>query len=633
MNHAEVGSFLGTWRSCPKSRINPEVVHLVNQDDEVMAENFRQRFIDHRGVRPAAERLAEFPFHHGECRFDVAPLVIPPEPSLAVVQEQSEHLFPHAERQRGDRGFLIGDVGRAADARDHFRIAAARIALIGRDLTDREVFCRRLHERRKLRRVSRIAAVNLNGGHDVRLNAAHDVRLDPSVPALALVAILVLRPGVEARRAEPGRVHGEIGLDRAERPARFRDEGSQDRRDRGILQHVQDRVVARRRADEAARLRFAEIGHEPARGERRVDLERGAEHGVGDRETRTPAPALARRLRKSTAEIAEQHHEVIFLVRLRRVVGWPILRIGAAHRLVDPEGLRDPRVAIWGPLTLHDGFHSEDVLALHAARLEIEARARRRFAHDDGVFARPGLRGNNPSADGAPDTELGGDFESALLSWFHDKPPCYYLPIVDTSRVDLSIPFVYTFGQWQEGAGTRGRNWEWSCCSAHGAGAGMSGFPALAGPMEPSSGLPYALSASRHDGTSPSGKDELERSGGYSLGFEGGAGEGDRTPSIPLSRRALSPIELPRHGGRDSFTRVTASSLERHTLLVFLLHVLVDLIALRDRIAQVPHLGYTLQMKKCRVNLTARRSSPPLKSVLVQVLDYGPRRHRRIVGP
>ena len=30
--------FLGIRRSCPKNRVDPKLVHLVNQDDEIMAE-------------------------------------------------------------------------------------------------------------------------------------------------------------------------------------------------------------------------------------------------------------------------------------------------------------------------------------------------------------------------------------------------------------------------------------------------------------------------------------------------------------------------------------------------------------------------------------------------------------------
>src|SRR2546430_1152035 len=81
-----------------------------------------------------------------------------------------------------------------------------------------------------------------------------------------------------ARRAESCRVHGEVNLDCAEGPARFRDKRAQDRRGLGILQHVQDCVVAGCRADETALVRFPEIGHEPTRGKRRVDFKGRTEY-------------------------------------------------------------------------------------------------------------------------------------------------------------------------------------------------------------------------------------------------------------------------------------------------------------------------------------------------------------------
>lgn len=44
---------------CPKSGAYPQLVSLVDQDHEVVAEDFRQRLVDLGGGRLAAERVAK----------------------------------------------------------------------------------------------------------------------------------------------------------------------------------------------------------------------------------------------------------------------------------------------------------------------------------------------------------------------------------------------------------------------------------------------------------------------------------------------------------------------------------------------------------------------------------------------
>src|SRR5213076_1544831 len=141
-------------------------------------------------------------------------------------------------------------------------------------------------------------------------------------------------------------------------------------------------------------------------------------------------------------------------------------------------------------------------------RLEVEARASRCRAHDHGVFARAGLRRNNPPADGAPDTELGGDFESALLSWVH-----------------FGLPIRY------DGAHESALHYDWATSLIPVALTGASGWRRAVLP---------ALRVS------------VEK---RVVGREGIG------PSSTRFKAGNSPIELPPHGGRDPRKRVTASSL------------------------------------------------------------------------
>jgi hypothetical protein len=51
-------------------------VHFVNEHHKVMTQNLTKRFVDHRDICVAANRVFELAFHHGERGFNVAALVV-----------------------------------------------------------------------------------------------------------------------------------------------------------------------------------------------------------------------------------------------------------------------------------------------------------------------------------------------------------------------------------------------------------------------------------------------------------------------------------------------------------------------------------------------------------------------------
>jgi hypothetical protein len=48
----------------------PKMVAGLLQAFGIMTENFAERFVDHRNIGLTAKRVSEFPFHHGERRFN-----------------------------------------------------------------------------------------------------------------------------------------------------------------------------------------------------------------------------------------------------------------------------------------------------------------------------------------------------------------------------------------------------------------------------------------------------------------------------------------------------------------------------------------------------------------------------------
>src|SRR5207247_9957815 len=119
-------------------------------------------------------------------------------------------------------------------------------------------------------------------------------------------------------------------------------------------------------------------------------------------------------------------------------------------------------------------FDGPLVFAAAPTQFKVGACATGRLAHDDGVLAGPRLARHDPASRCLADSVLLGDLDPALASSVHSKPPYLYLLLVDTCRVDLSIPKIYIARIWRWGRTAVTQGWGWSDCKPPGAGAAMN---------------------------------------------------------------------------------------------------------------------------------------------------------------
>jgi len=130
----------------PKHRVNSQFVHFVNENHNVMTENFTKRLVDHRRIRPAAERVSEFPFDHAKSGLHVGTFVVVRQKRLTLEHEEVKQLLPqtafaaaviNAERDK-----------RNASSRDYgFKVLDAAIRFVAGYFADFEILRRSFHQR------------------------------------------------------------------------------------------------------------------------------------------------------------------------------------------------------------------------------------------------------------------------------------------------------------------------------------------------------------------------------------------------------------------------------------------------------------------------------------------------------
>ena len=77
----------GMLASIPKDRVDPKLVHFVDQDHEIVAQHLGQRLIDLGRLALAPQRVAKLPLDHAEGALDIRPLVVVGEKEAeAVIQ-------------------------------------------------------------------------------------------------------------------------------------------------------------------------------------------------------------------------------------------------------------------------------------------------------------------------------------------------------------------------------------------------------------------------------------------------------------------------------------------------------------------------------------------------------------------
>lgn len=79
--------FFRAIKSCrPEHRLYAQFAHFMNEHNEVMTENFTERFVDHRHVGLAPQAVTKLALHHGERRFNVAFVVVLQELLFAEIE-------------------------------------------------------------------------------------------------------------------------------------------------------------------------------------------------------------------------------------------------------------------------------------------------------------------------------------------------------------------------------------------------------------------------------------------------------------------------------------------------------------------------------------------------------------------
>jgi hypothetical protein len=150
----------------------------VNDHNEVMGQQFRQRFVHKCRVGLAPQRIAKLPLDHAERAFDIRPLVVVAKVLFAVQTEQMEHLLEQtADAARGV--VFEGRIQRATDFRHGIEVLKTSVCLVGTDFRDTEALGCCPDQRGQLRGIIRSLIEEFNGGDDVRPHAADDVDLHP----------------------------------------------------------------------------------------------------------------------------------------------------------------------------------------------------------------------------------------------------------------------------------------------------------------------------------------------------------------------------------------------------------------------------------------------------------------------
>src|ERR1039457_5607853 len=122
----------------PEYGVNAEFAHFVNEHHKVMTKNFAERFVNHRHVGFAAERISKFPLHHGERGFNVAPLMVVLQELLLAKVEVVVHLRPRSST-KSLVSFLHRDERSSSELGNDFHVVFARVSLVSGNLTHSKV--------------------------------------------------------------------------------------------------------------------------------------------------------------------------------------------------------------------------------------------------------------------------------------------------------------------------------------------------------------------------------------------------------------------------------------------------------------------------------------------------------------
>lgn len=416
--------FLCNRRSCPKSRFDSKLVHLVNQDNDVMTEYLAQRLIDHRGVGLATQEVAEFSLHHAECAFGVGPPMVVDQELFAVQTEvvicplkRSTYASRCAKRE--------GDVRRNTPTISRLEICLRRVLLVCREFFHGESLRSARQKRRQERAIVSVSLPNLYRRDDVGFHAGHDVNLHPIV-LLPHLTVFVIEPAMEPRSCKAARIHRKVHFNRSEWQTAFGDQTTQDWGQGCVFQVVENRVEVRHPGDESPLIGFTQVADEASSGEGRIHLERGAEDRIGQRNPGAPA-SVGRWFLDAAAQVMKQNLEPVFFVGLGSIVGSPVLGIRAANCMSSLHPLCDRRGSIAVVCPFDCVANRENMFADDSACFVIWAGAMRTISVKvNGVPAIASLGWHKPRITTPVDATPSRDFQATLLSGVHSKPLFFF---------------------------------------------------------------------------------------------------------------------------------------------------------------------------------------------------------------
>jgi hypothetical protein len=339
-----------------------------------MTESLTKRFVDHRGISSAPQRVTEFPLDHRKRTLYVRTLVVMGQKFITFEHEKVVHLLPQAAALTHSLGCAVtakSDERFTASGLNRVVVFETAIRFVSRHFGDGETFSRCFDEGSKKRAVISCLVANFNGSDDIGFDAAYDMGFDP-ISLFPHPAVLVIVPTGEPGSAEAGRVNSEIDFHTCQRQTALLNQVPQNGSQPLIFKIVEDGVVMRYAGDEPAIMRFAQIAHESAARECAVDLENCGEDGIRERQGWS-TPTLSFRLLDTSAEIAQQFLEFVLLIRLSFVVSRPVLRI--SFPLGDGQSFADRRGTIRVLLMYDCVGHGKNVFAGLAAQFEIRTRA------------------------------------------------------------------------------------------------------------------------------------------------------------------------------------------------------------------------------------------------------------------
>jgi len=166
-------------------------------------------------------------------------MIVCQEFSTVEVVEMSQLVPQYRAAPFARCGSLERDIGHPASTIHGFKASTAGIGFVGRDFPKREVACRCLYERVKLRRVVGMSAGDFHARNDVGFYSRHQVHFNPVMVILFMAAPGII-PTYVIGRSEARRINGKINFYRFQGKAARGDKVLNDWRQVWLVKVLED---------------------------------------------------------------------------------------------------------------------------------------------------------------------------------------------------------------------------------------------------------------------------------------------------------------------------------------------------------------------------------------------------------